>query len=341
MATELLTTPTDFGDWRAEYRAFVESCAVTARPDRGAVRVGGERRAEILNGLLTNDILSLQGAGCHAMLLTPKGRVLTDLRVLPCSDHLLLDVPVAGLAALLEAFKKYLPPIYATFQDSSADLHQIGVYGPRSATAVTAALGVEVPGDHLGVREMQIEGTTGLVVRTRRLSGDGVDVVTPTEHSAAIAGRLVSAVEELGGRAAGARALEAVRVEWGIPTFGKDISDANLAQETGLESEAISYEKGCYLGQEVVARVHFRGHVNRHLRGFRFGDLAPPVGAVLSEGGKEVGSVTSVVQSPEFGPIGLGYARREISVSSVLRWEDGDTGGSATVTELPFRRSPV
>jgi folate-binding protein YgfZ len=118
------------------------------------------------------------------------------------------------------------------------------------------------------------------------------------------------------------------------------MSDSNLAQETGLE-DAISYDKGCYLGQEVVARVHFRGHVNRRLMGLRFGREPAASGAHLLRGEKRVGEVTSSVDSPAFGPIGLGYVRREIEASTRLRWSEGERDGEVVVQALPFRATSV
>jgi folate-binding protein YgfZ len=133
-----------------------------------------------------------------------------------------------------------------------------------------------------------------------------------------------------------------VRVECGIPRYGVDIDEENLAQETGLEAEAIAYDKGCYLGQEVVARVHFRGHVNRLLSGIEFGTTLPASGAELhTDEGKEVGWVTSAVESPEYGLIGLGYIRREVATGVALRWTDECREGAGTVVPLPFRDSPV
>ncbi len=151
-------TMPETADWHEGYHALVESCALIARTDRGAVRVTGERAAEMLDGLLTQKVTGQEGAGCHAMLLNPKGRVLTDLRVLPTRGRLLLDVPVRGLENLLATFKKYLPPIYATFEDVSQGLTQLGVYGPEAETAVADALGEALPEAHLGLRDLELEG---------------------------------------------------------------------------------------------------------------------------------------------------------------------------------------
>jgi folate-binding protein YgfZ len=335
--TRLLEAPADLGAPREEYLALVEACAVTVRADRGAVRVSGERRGEMLNGLLTNRVTGSSRSGCHAMLLTPKGRVLSDLRVLPRSDDIVLDVPGAGLENVLQAFAKYLPPLYARFEDAGDRLRWLALYGPLAPTAALAALGEPAPEGDLEVREVIVDGTSVLMIRSRRVTGDGVEFLVPKESAAKLAERLLVGVGDVGGRPAGRKAVEIVRVEAGVPRYGMDIDESNLAQETGLEAESISHDKGCYLGQEVVARIHFRGHVNRHLCGLEFsGEVVRP-GALLFDGDKQVGSVTSSVDSPRFGPIGLGYVRREVERSSRVRWVHEAREGPATVVDLPFR----
>lgn len=336
----LLRGSADLGDFAAEYDAFARSCAVVSRADRAAVRVSGERAAEMLNGLVTNQVSDLEGRGCHALLLSAKGRILTDLRVLPRQADLLLDVPDRGLDNLMSTFKKYLPPIYARYESLSDQVLQIGVYGPESGGAVASALGAVPAERHLSVLNLTHERGSLLLIRDRRLAEDGIELILPGAVASFLADELVAAVSERGGRAAGWRALEARRVERGTPLYGIDMSDSNLAQETGLE-EAISYDKGCYLGQEVVARVHFRGHVNRRLMGLRFGEERAAPGARLFRGEKGVGEVTSSVDSPTFGPIGLGYVRREVEASTTLRWSEGERGGPATVTVLPFGDTSV
>ncbi|HSG80696.1 MAG TPA: glycine cleavage T C-terminal barrel domain-containing protein [Gemmatimonadota bacterium] len=340
ITADLFKGAQELGNFEAEYHALIDTCGLAARGDRGHVRVAGERRAEMLNGLVTQQVIGLSGAGRHALLLSAKGRVLTDLRIFPRTDELLLDVPSSGLTNLLATFNKYLPPMHATFEDVSPSLRLLGVYGPGAAAAVREALGRELPADHLSVDEVDIEGVSVLVVRNRRLAGDGLELVAPRASAAALAERLLSAVVAHGGRAVGARALDVARVESGVPAYGTDMDEENLAQETGLEADAISYDKGCYLGQEVVARVHFRGHVNQVLRGLRFDDSRPGRGVTLVYNGKPVGRVTSAVHSPSNGPIGLGYVRREIEPGTVLRVDEAPVA-SCTVVELPFRRATV
>ncbi|MGD8699390.1 MAG: glycine cleavage T C-terminal barrel domain-containing protein [Gemmatimonadales bacterium] len=341
LVARLFDSPIDLGDWKVEYRFLVEQCALALRSDRRIVRLGGPRHAEMLDGLVTNRIKDLEAEGRHAMLLTPKGRVVTDLRAFPFGEGMLVDVPQEGLANLKAAFQKYLPPVHATHEDASDSLSLVGVYGPGGPEAVAGVLPA-VPRRHLESVEIEFEGAGGLLVRNRRLAGDGVEIFVAREVAVALIERLLSALRGRAGGLAGSRALDVVRVECGIPRYGVDITEANLAQETGLEAEAISYDKGCYLGQEVVARVHFRGHVNRRLTGLKFaGDLAETGAGLRTDAGKDVGRVTSVVESPEYGPIGLGYVRREVAEGARLRWTGGAGEGEGTVTPLPFRGSTV
>ena len=339
--TALVEGASDLGDFEAEYRALVDSCGLAARVDRSFVVVSGDRREEMLNGLVSNQVTGLSSSGRHAFLLTAKGRVLTDLRVLPRANDTLLDVPRSGLPNLLDAFKKYLPPIYATFEDVSDSLGQLGLYGPNGAATFREATGREAPADHLEMDSHQIEGTPALLVRNRRYGDDGVELIAAAEAISSLAEVLLKEVVAVGGRLVGSRALDVVRVESGLPEYGVDMSEENLTQETGLQADAISYDKGCYLGQEVVARVHFRGHVNRLLRGLEFDGEGPAPGSALTQADKEVGRVTSFVSSPDFGPIGLGYVRREIEPSSSLQWAQAGAVGGARVLELPFRRAAV
>lgn len=335
-----LELPGSYGAVAAEYGAFRDACALVSRADRGVVRVTGDRAAEMVNGLVSQDVRGLQEAGRLALLLNAKGRVLADLRVFPEPGGLLLDVADAGRSGLLATFEKYLPPIYAEHEDLSDRYRQIGVYGPDSIEVVRAVLGQDPPARDLGLLGVEREGAQFLVVRNRRLGGEGAELIGPEPVVRQVWGDLDEAVRSAGGRPAGREALEIVRVESGIPRYGQDMSEDNLAQETGLEDEAISYEKGCYLGQEVVARIHYRGHVNRMLRGLRFEEVGPAPGARLYREEKEVGEVTSSVSSPSLGAIGLGYVRREVEPPAALEWrgEHGDSG-PVTVTKLPFRQT--
>lgn len=335
--TEFSKPAAEPADWTVEYRALRGSCAIVPRTDRAAVYVEGERRTEMLNGLLTNEVTHLEGRGCQALLLTAKGRVLTDLRFFPLADRIWLDVPSAGLANLLGAFRKYLPPLYATFRDASDSLVLVGIYGPKAEEVVRRSVTPDVPAGQLGIAEVEWKGVAVVVARDRRIAADGFEVLVPHEAAAEFEGRVETLVSDVGGCRVGARAFEVARVESGVPSYGTDIGEDNLAQETGLEAEAISYEKGCYLGQEVVARIHFRGHVNRRLVGLRMADGLAAPGAELFQDTKRVGNVTSAVESPELGAIGLGYARREVAIGETLRWVAGGQEGSATVSELPLR----
>jgi folate-binding protein YgfZ len=222
--------------------------------------------------------------------------------------------------------KKYVNPRLAPHSDESARLRDIGIFGQNARHVVSAVTGVQAPAltalapyAHVTV---EIDGSTVLVASVPDLGMEGFELILPADSYAATWDRAVAA----GATPAGLEAWEIARVEAGRPEWGLDIDDATIPQEANFdELHAISYTKGCYVGQETVARVHFRGHVNRHLRGVRAAGVEPPPrGATLiDEEGKEVGDVRSAVRSPMLGGIALAMVRREVPVGTSLtaRWQ--------------------
>jgi folate-binding protein YgfZ len=227
----------------------------------------------------------------------------------------------------------------AGYRDESHALRDIGVFGPEARHIVSSISGVpaeslEALTSYRHVNAM-IGGAAVTVVRSPEIGVEGYDLLVPFE----IFEQVWSAAVKAGAVPAGLAAWEIARIEAGRPEWGIDIDDSTIPQEANFDDlEAISYTKGCYIGQEVVARVHFRGHVNRHLRGLRAssGD-APPTGAQLADDqGNHVGDVRSSVTSPRLGGIAIGMVRREIAPGSALyaRWEGGER--RVDVTTLPF-----
>ncbi|MGH7544807.1 MAG: YgfZ/GcvT domain-containing protein, partial [Gemmatimonadota bacterium] len=176
-----------------------------------------------------------------------------------------------------------------------------------------------------------------LVVRGDSLGMPGYAILGTRSALEPVVAALAALEPEKGGARIGADLLEIFRVEAGWPRYGLDVTEDNLVQETGWEERAVSFTKGCYIGQEVVIRIHHRGHANRHLRGLRFRGELPDPGAPLYSADKAVGSVTSVVRSPRLGPIGLGYVRREVEPDAEVRVGDPESGPAAHVVGLPFR----
>ena len=312
----------------------LDTAFVVDRSDRGRLRLTGRDRQSFLQGMVTNDVAALApGRGCYALMLDATGHVLSDLRVLCAESHLLLDVEPGMAAFVAETLEKYLIMEKCRIADVTAETAQFFVGGAH-APRVLAHLGIAGAEDWTEGQNEPV-GTEGgmeaLAAATRLVSGFGFDLYVPAEGKPDL-------FEEL--RASGATeitgaALEALRIEAGVPRYGADIDPKVLAPETGQQARAISYRKGCYIGQEIVARIDARGHTNRTLAGFLLdGDALPEPGATVLEAGKEVGRVTSAAVSPTLGrAIALGYLRREHAAPGT---EVVVAGRPAAVAALPF-----
>jgi folate-binding protein YgfZ len=327
-----------------EYAALRGGAGMVDRSARLRMLIGGPQAADTITGLVTNDVGGLHpGAGQYAAALTPKGKVISDVRIFARVDDLLIDTPASAGPGFMAMIRKYVNPRLARYADVSAVLRTIGVFGPRAHAVIASVLqaeGASAPaaaalrglGDyhHLG---FDIGGASVFVARVPDLGGEGFDCFVPVEIAERVWARLAAARATPVGR----DAAEIARVEAGRPQWGIDMDENTLAQEANFDAlGGISYTKGCYTGQETVARVHFRGHVNRNLRGIQSAVLVPS-GAGLFDGDKSVGTVTSSVTSPRLGPVGLAMVRREVESDAevIARWEGGET--AARVREIPFR----
>ncbi|HEX7123574.1 MAG TPA: glycine cleavage T C-terminal barrel domain-containing protein [Gemmatimonadaceae bacterium] len=310
------------------------------RSARVRATFAGPRSAEVLTGLVTNDVLALApGDGQYAAALTPKGKIIADLRLFARDDGILVDVPERAATGWWEMIRKYVNPRLSKYADVSGSMRDIGVFGPRAREIVAETVGVS--GDVLEAmapyahRTVETSDGSVLVARVPDLGVEGYELFVAAEAVTP----LWEALQRRGAVPGTGEAFEVARVEAGRPEWGIDMDDSTLAQEANLdELRAISYTKGCYTGQETVARVHFRGHVNRHLRGLRFS--APPVpprsAALHDANGRVVGDVRSAVLSPHLGGLALAMVRREVEPGSTVQivWELGAT--PATVVALPF-----
>lgn len=323
-----------------EYRRMRSAAVVVDRSHRGRMRLFGEKSGEALTGLVTSDVLAVPpGHGGYAAALSAKGRIIADMRILAGAGSYLVDTPAKAWPGFLAMVKKYINPRVSGYRDESHAIRDLGVFGPRSREIVAALTGAGVEAlsaldsyQHLGV---VIDGHAVTVARSPDAGVEGYELFVPFEVFEALWRRAI----EAGASPAGLAAWEVARVEAGRPEWGIDIDDTTIPQEANFDDlGAISYTKGCYIGQEVVARVHFRGHVNRHLRGLRSGnDDPPPTGAqLIDEGGNHVGDVRSSVTSPRLGGLAIGMVRREVAPGTTLRakWEAGDR--RVEVTTLPF-----
>jgi tRNA-modifying protein YgfZ len=313
-----------------EYSALHNGALFFDRSDRMRLRISGPKAAELVTGMVTNDVSSLvAGEGQYAAALTPKGKIVADLRIFALDDALLIDTSAAAASGWKEMVRKYINPRVAPYHDVTSELSDIGVFGRSSRSIVARATGIDdreltalAPYGHITA---PLGDSTIRVARVPEMDLDGFEIFVPSEFVGTLKNKL-----HAGGVSPGSPdTWEIARVESGRPQWGADMDESTLPQEANFDDlGAISYTKGCYIGQETVARVHFRGHVNRFLRKLRFVTRpAPPTGAELvDEAGKVIGDIRSVALSPRFGGVALGMVRREILPGTTLqaRWSGGE-----------------
>lgn len=311
-----------------QYRALREGCGLADLSGLGRLEVLGADRLRFLNAYLTCDVKSLApGDGAYGFFTNPQGRILSDAVVLALADRLWLQVGAGQEGAIASHLKKYILADRVEVRGLE-DMMPLCLLGPRATEALGGAE-LPPPGDWRHRRSM-VHGTE---VELQRLGRMGVEAWA-LWVSASIAGPLSEQLEEVPGvQSVEPEALEVLRVEAGIPRFGKDFGVDNFPQETGAE-DAVSYTKGCYLGQEVVARIHYRGGVQKMLRGLVF-EAAVPAGTPLLHEGREAGTVATAVESIALGlPVGLAILhRRGAEPGTRLDLPDG---GQAEVRELPL-----
>jgi len=345
------------------YHALHEGLALMTE-GRVVFHLSGARAERVVNGLVTNAVDGLgDGRGCYAFALTAKGRPLTDMRVLPtpgfeipsaaaADESAWIDVPEAGADGFRDLLTRSVPPIFATVEE--IPIKRLSLTGPDTAhfdtvlakCGLVAVDGQRYPSDPLRAVTASLVGCEhmALIVSREAIEGDGVDLYVPSGDADLLEACLAEAIARAGGRRATAADWEVVRVERGIPRYGAEITIDHLPQETGQVDRAVSFSKGCYTGQEVVARIHYRGHVNQLLRGVRLrqppGGSAPerpslePGDAAYADD-REVGRVVTAVSSPRFGPIGLAYIRRTIDPGRLVSRAPAGPR-DLEVIELPF-----
>lgn len=330
--------PDDFGDWRKEYSYARESVALIDKNYRAYLGFTGPDRVRYLNAVLTNNIKDLQpGRGTVSLLLNPQGKIQAEIETyaepqkLFCVSYAMIREQLAGTLG------KFIIMDDATLADETDRFGTLALEGPEAAAVVREFAGMNLAEfDELEFREAAVASLPCRV--TRRSPGNipGAEFLAARENLSALWAALSGAAKKAGGGAMGYTALNALRLEQGVPWFGYDFGDKQIPHEAGLENSHISYTKGCYTGQEIVERVRSRGHVNRVRVLLKFlGEALPVAGTPLLADGKEIGSVTRAVYSPSLrSVIGMGYVRRENSaVGSELQW----SGGIAQVIEKSIR----
>jgi folate-binding protein YgfZ len=306
-----------------QYRALREEAGFLVR-DRAAVLVKGRDAAEYLQGQLTNDIEALESEqGCYAALLNRKGHLEADMRVLRLEHgDLWLDLEHDSAESVLKHLRMYSIGREVEIEDVTERWAVVSVIGPRSGELS----GFEGLGPEHAQSFRQWDGTDVLGVATDL----GIDLVVSAEDAPAIESALGSA----GAVQVSDDAAEVLRVESGRPRFGLEMSAEHMPAEAGIVERAVNFEKGCYIGQEPVARLHYRGKPNRALRGLRLSGPATR-GDPLRLGERDVGTIGTVCLSPAHGAIALAIVRREAEIGEQLAVGEGGST-AAEVVELPF-----
>jgi tRNA-modifying protein YgfZ len=311
-----------------EVRALHETAGVVDRSDRGAVLVTGPDAWSYLQNLVSADLDAVgEGDGVHSLLLTPQGKLDVDFRLLRVGDEAWLDCDPGFGEQLAASLNRFRIRVQCDVTDRSGSWGSLAGRGPDVA-GLAAALDVELP---VAVHA-HVPWEDAVVVRVPWPGGDGFDVVGPPASVGEAADRLATA----GARAVSPDAYEAVRIELGIPRQGFELDEKTIPQEAFLERDAVSFSKGCFLGQELVCRIDTRGRVNRFLRRLTaIEDGRPPRGSEIVSGEKVVGSVTSSVAVDDLPVVALGYVRHEVDPPAEveLRWDGGT--GRARVEPVP------
>ena len=336
--------PAHYGAWVAEYQAVRQTVGLSDLSHRGKIRVTGDDRVKWLQSLISNDILPLQpGQGRYSSFLTHKGKMLGYFRVYTLSDCLWVeDVGEVG-DATFQALRKFL--LYGTkakMENCAESWGLLLISGPKACATVNAAFGVDMSDlKPVSAIAAQIGGHASFVLRTEETGEDDLEILLPTDALSAAWERLLEAGATYGIKAVGGHAREALRIEAGLPKAGPDLNEEIVPPEANLEGKAFSLNKGCYPGQEVVARMDTYGNIRRHLVGLVVKSSALPTkGAKLYSGDREVGWVSSATMSPQQkGVIALGFPLRDFSTpNTALTVEIDGTRYDATVQALPFYR---
>jgi folate-binding protein YgfZ len=336
----------DYGDAGREYEAIVQSAGVMDLSFRSRLCLTGADRTRFLHGQVTNDVKGLRpGEGCYAALITAKGKMETDLNIFCLADELLLDFEPGLTARIIERLERFVIADDVQIVDVASLYGLLAVNGPKSTDSVQA-LGIfgELPSKPLNFVSLNDPNLGQIYLAQNARAGScGYDLFVPTAALSAVADKLVAAARGVGGRACGWEAFELARIEAGIPRFGADMDETNIPLEAMLETRAISFNKGCYIGQEVISRIRTYGQVAKALRGLLLDDSKslPAKGDRLFKDGKDVGYITSAAASPALkANIALGYVRKEVNeVGSELTARTSAGELRARVAELPFRGS--
>jgi folate-binding protein YgfZ len=314
---------------------------------RGRIEVSGAEAVQFLNGMVTNDVARLEeGAWMHAAFPNPQGRLLASTRVIKRAGAFLFDTEPTNYPTILKHLERFTLAGDFRVQDLTAETALLSVQGARAAEMITAATGEDVYSLARGRVTFIGDGRVGrppVIIRATHTAEDGFDIFVSADEAPPLRQSLLDA----GAKPCGLEALEVLRVEAGLPRYGVDASDANVVLEVVDESEAVSYTKGCYAGQEIIARIHWRGHVAKRLTGVILDHdpttALPPADMRLRDSaeGREAGRITSSVYSPRLrARVALALVKYDfLAPGTELKIFSGDSEVcAARVAELPLVR---
>jgi folate-binding protein YgfZ len=330
--------PEKFSDEREEFRVARENVALFDTNWHAIFRLTGRDRVRYLHAITSNNVKELpDGYGVPALLLNPQGRILAELEIYAQKEKLLVLCHVSVREATFATLKKYILGSQVQLEDVTGEFGTVAVEGERAATVIAEATGLALTGfSEFATAEVEIDAIPGLLIRRSHFGGVGAEIIAPRRHLGLLWANLRASTHAQHGLPIGTKALNALRLEAGIPWFPLDFNDSVIPHEAVLENTHISFTKGCYTGQEIVERVRSRGQVNRKRVGLKFSvSEPPPPGMKLRAAGAEVGYVTSSAFSPRANTaIGMGYLRREHNAAgSIVEFEGGTaevTGGKMT-----------
>lgn len=334
-----LFLPKNYGNPEKEAETARKSVSGIDISGRGKLLLSGKDHIRFLQGMLTNDVESRPpGTGAYAAVLTPKGKMISDMRVLKNENSIYMDTEPGSVGVLKDLLTRFRLSYRAEITDASRDFCVLHLCGPESGDFVAKRLGIGTD----EMKEYDHEEAAGAVVAKLNRTGEtGFDIIFETSEAERVWDILAPEMETTG--LAGSDALEVLRIEAGIPVYGKDMDSSTIPIEAGIWS-ALDFEKGCYVGQEVIARIRWRGRVNWHLACFAAkNDCRPAPGNILVSGEKKIGRITSSAYSDSLGKsVAIGYIRREfrefdgeIAVSGEKNGGDGKT--SVRMLKKPAR----
>ncbi len=323
-----------------EHHTVRQGVGVLDLSHRGRLRLTGIDRVAYLHRIISNDVEGLSiGEGNYATILTNRGKIIADMKVFVFEEAVGIETNAETTSTLYQELDKYLIADDVNIEDFSDRTGVIGVHGPKSTELLREVYGLDV--GHLSEYHNIVHETDGrriICARVNETGEIGYNLCTASESIEWMWDTILTKGRAFGAAPVGLTALNSLRIEAGIPRYGAELGDSIFPGEAELEN-AISYEKGCYIGQEIVARMKYRGHPNRLLRGLEItGDTLPQGDTLLFKEGKEIGWITSAVVSPTFGkPIGMAYVRVAFAdEGSQVEVGTTDSRVDATVRLLPF-----